>query len=104
MRFPMIRAWIGRRYVRLVCWMITRQLGGREIVVQKDGIDFDSGKFSGVFPVETAQGIRFVDEDDVSKGFWFDGRVSEDFKLTTGTWVSVGTLRSTSTTTTVLAP
>jgi hypothetical protein len=23
----------------------------------------------------------------------FDGRVAEDFKLTTGTWVSVGTLR-----------
>ena len=38
--------------------------------------------------------MRFVDENDVSKGFWFDGRVSEDFKLTTGTWVSVGTLRS----------
>ena len=38
--------------------------------------------------------VRFVDEDDVSKGFWFDGRVSEDFKLTTGTWVSVGALRS----------
>lgn len=59
MRLPM-RAWISRRYARLVCWMIARQLGGREIVVQKDGIDFDSGKFSGVFPVETAQGIRFV--------------------------------------------
>jgi feruloyl-CoA synthase len=23
----------------------------------------------------------------------FDGRVAEDFKLTSGTWVSVGTLR-----------
>lgn len=60
MRFPMIRGWIGRRYARFVCWMISRQLGGREIVVQKDGIDFDSGKFSGVFPVNTAEGIRFV--------------------------------------------
>lgn len=56
----MIRAWIGRRYVRLVCWMIARQLGGQEIVVQKDGIDFDSGTFSGVFPVNSDQGIRFV--------------------------------------------
>ncbi len=37
--------------------------------------------------------IRFVDEAEVNKGFWFDGRVSEDFKLTTGTWVSVGVLR-----------
>lgn len=34
-----------------------------------------------------------VDADDPSSGVAFDGRVSEDFKLTTGTWVSVGTLR-----------
>jgi feruloyl-CoA synthase len=27
------------------------------------------------------------------RGVVFDGRVAEDFKLTTGTWVSVGTLR-----------
>jgi feruloyl-CoA synthase len=36
---------------------------------------------------------RFIDEDDPEKGLEFDGRVSEDFKLSTGTWVSVGTLR-----------
>lgn len=36
---------------------------------------------------------RFVDEDDPDKGIIFDGRVGEDFKLSTGTWVSVGTLR-----------
>jgi len=36
---------------------------------------------------------RFVDEDDPSKGLIFDGRVTEDFKLNSGTWVSVGTLR-----------
>ena len=29
------------------------------------------------------------------RGVVFDGRVAEDFKLTTGTWVSVGTLRVT---------
>lgn len=34
-----------------------------------------------------------VDEDDLCKGIRFNGRVAEDFKLTTGTWVSVGTLR-----------
>lgn len=34
-----------------------------------------------------------VDDDAPQKGIVFDGRVSEDFKLTTGTWVSVGTLR-----------
>ena len=36
---------------------------------------------------------RFVDPDDPSQGVAFDGRISEDFKLTSGTWVSVGTLR-----------
>ena len=38
--------------------------------------------------------VRFVDPDDVNKGFLFDGRFSEDFKLATGTWVSVGPLRA----------
>ena len=37
--------------------------------------------------------LRFVDPDDVAAGFEFDGRVAEDFKLATGTWVSVGPLR-----------
>jgi feruloyl-CoA synthase len=34
-----------------------------------------------------------VDEARPEQGVVFDGRVAEDFKLTTGTWVSVGTLR-----------
>ena len=34
-----------------------------------------------------------VDEQDPSSGIVFNGRVAEDFKLTSGTWVSVGTLR-----------
>jgi feruloyl-CoA synthase len=36
---------------------------------------------------------KLVDKDDPSQGVAFDGRVAEDFKLSTGTWVSVGTLR-----------
>jgi feruloyl-CoA synthase len=36
---------------------------------------------------------RLVDESDPSWGVAFDGRVAEDFKLTSGTWVNVGTLR-----------
>ncbi|WP_309606143.1 AMP-binding protein [Phenylobacterium sp.] len=36
---------------------------------------------------------RFLDPDDPSQGLVFDGRVTEDFKLDSGTWVSVGTLR-----------
>src|SRR5271165_615833 len=37
--------------------------------------------------------LRFADERDPERGFVFDGRVAEDFKLATGTWVSVGPLR-----------
>lgn len=36
---------------------------------------------------------RLVDASDPSQGVAFDGRVAEDFKLMSGTWVSVGTLR-----------
>jgi feruloyl-CoA synthase len=36
---------------------------------------------------------RFVDPEDPAQGLVFDGRVTEDFKLASGTWVSVGTLR-----------
>jgi feruloyl-CoA synthase len=38
--------------------------------------------------------VRFVDPTDVNKGFIFDGRFAEDFKLASGTWVSVGPLRN----------
>lgn len=37
--------------------------------------------------------LAFVDKDDPSKGFLFDGRIAEDFKLSTATWVSMGPLR-----------
>jgi feruloyl-CoA synthase len=38
--------------------------------------------------------VRFLDENDLNKGFVFDGRLAEDFKLSSGTWVSVGPLRA----------
>lgn len=38
--------------------------------------------------------VRFADPADPSKGFFFDGRTAENFKLQTGTWVSVGKLRA----------
>ena len=37
--------------------------------------------------------VRFTDPADPRKGIAFDGRLAEDFKLTTGTWVAVGALR-----------
>jgi feruloyl-CoA synthase len=38
--------------------------------------------------------VRFVDQDDPGQGLFFDGRIGEDFKLSSGTWVSVGPLRT----------
>ena len=38
--------------------------------------------------------LRFVDPADPAAGMLFDGRIAEDFKLATGTWVSVGPLRA----------
>ncbi len=38
--------------------------------------------------------VRLLDADDPTKGLVFDGRIAEDFKLASGTWVSVGPLRS----------
>jgi feruloyl-CoA synthase len=38
--------------------------------------------------------VRLLDSDDPTKGLVFDGRIAEDFKLASGTWVSVGPLRS----------
>jgi feruloyl-CoA synthase len=37
--------------------------------------------------------LKFAVPGDPNGGFVFDGRISEDFKLVTGTWVSVGPLR-----------
>jgi feruloyl-CoA synthase len=38
--------------------------------------------------------VRFADPQNPDAGFRFDGRIAEDFKLATGTWVSVGPLRA----------
>jgi feruloyl-CoA synthase len=38
--------------------------------------------------------LKFADPDDPAQGLLFDGRLAEDFKLATGTWVSVGPLRT----------
>ena len=37
---------------------------------------------------------RFLDPEHPERGIVFDGRVAEDFKLATGTWVNVGTVRT----------
>lgn len=38
--------------------------------------------------------LKFADDSDHSKGLLFDGRISEDFKLDTGTWVCVSSIRN----------
>ena len=38
--------------------------------------------------------LKFDDPDDPGKGLLFDGRLAEDFKLASGTWVSAGALRA----------
>jgi feruloyl-CoA synthase len=38
--------------------------------------------------------LKFVEPGNADRGFMFDGRIAEDFKLATGTWVSVGPLRA----------
>jgi feruloyl-CoA synthase len=42
----------------------------------------------------TGDALLFADENDPGRGMLFNGRIAEDFKLSTGTWVSVGTLRA----------
>ncbi len=42
----------------------------------------------------TGDAVRLVDPGDPAEGLLFDGRLAEDFKLVTGTWVHVGTLRT----------
>jgi feruloyl-CoA synthase len=37
--------------------------------------------------------VTFADRDRPERGLFFDGRLAEDFKLDSGTWVSVGSLR-----------
>lgn len=38
--------------------------------------------------------VTWIDPDNIHKGLRFDGRIAEDFKLSTGTFVSVGPMRA----------
>jgi feruloyl-CoA synthase len=58
----------------------------------------DDALTSGAFDAEgfyrLGDAMRFVDAEDPTKGLVFDGRLAENFKLSTGTWVGVGPLRA----------
>jgi feruloyl-CoA synthase len=43
---------------------------------------------------KTGDAVKFLDENNPDKGLVFDGRIAEDFKLSTGTWVNVGVLKA----------
>jgi feruloyl-CoA synthase len=43
---------------------------------------------------KTGDAVKWIDEGDIHQGLKFDGRIAEDFKLATGTFVSVGPLRA----------
>ena len=50
---------------------------------------FDDERF-----YQTGDAVTWVDPADPQQGLMFDGRIAEDFKLSTGTFVSVGPLRT----------
>lgn len=57
----------------------------------------DAAKTAELFDAEgfliTGDAVKFVDEASLERGLRFDGRISEDFKLTSGTWVRAANLR-----------
>jgi feruloyl-CoA synthase len=53
-----------------------------------DEVAFDEENF-----YRLGDAVKFLDQNDPRKGFLFDGRLNEDFKLSSGTWVRVGPLR-----------
>lgn len=42
----------------------------------------------------TGDAVQWIDPNDIHRGLRFDGRIAEDFKLATGTFVSVGPMRA----------
>jgi feruloyl-CoA synthase len=59
---------------------------------RQDDLTRDAFDEDGFYKIGDA--LKFVDANDPGKGLLFDGRIAEDFKLSTGTWVSVGPLRA----------
>lgn len=56
--------------------------------------DLTSAAFDDEGFYRMGDAVRFRDPADPARGLLFDGRISEDFKLSSGTWVSVGPLRT----------
>jgi len=55
--------------------------------------ELTAGSFDDEGYFYTGDAARFLDDNAPEKGLVFDGRTSEDFKLTSGTWVATGNVR-----------
>ena len=58
---------------------------------KRDDLTRDAFDEEGFYRIGDA--LRFADRERPELGLVFDGRVAEDFKLTSGTWVHVGAVR-----------
>ena len=55
--------------------------------------DLTTGAFDEEGFYRIGDAVSFIDPEQPNQGLLFDGRVAEDFKLLSGTWVHVGSLR-----------
>jgi feruloyl-CoA synthase len=78
-------AGVGRCEVRVRGANVTPGYYGRP--------DLTAAAFDEEGYFRTGDAVALADPDDVAAGLLFRGRIAEDFKLSTGTFVSVGTLR-----------
>ncbi|WP_051759996.1 feruloyl-CoA synthase [Herbidospora cretacea] len=56
--------------------------------------DLTAGAFDAEGYLRTGDAVRLIDPADPSAGLRFDGRLAEDFKLDSGTWVDVSAIRN----------
>jgi feruloyl-CoA synthase len=56
--------------------------------------DLTSASFDEEGFYRTGDALSWIDEHDPGRGLRYDGRIAEDFKLTSGIWVRVGLLRA----------
>ncbi|MFC3455457.1 feruloyl-CoA synthase [Amycolatopsis speibonae] len=75
----------ARQEIRVLSPSVTPGYVGKK----SDDVFDDEGYY------RTGDAARLLDDSDPRKGLVFDGRIAEDFKLSSGTWVAPGRLRET---------